>query len=84
MCCRNSECKAALAERIGAPHGFETIIPNPKLKLMDQVREVMRQRHYSIRTVQEHLGHEDVSTTMIYSHVLRVGGTGMKSPLDAL
>ena len=29
--------------------GFEAVIPNPKLKLLDQVREVMRLRHYSIR-----------------------------------
>src|SRR5436189_4327062 len=36
----------------GGPVGMELIIPNPKLKLLDQVREVMRLRHYSIRTEQ--------------------------------
>lgn len=48
------QARTARPERAGgqdAPGiGFEAVIPNPKLKLLDQVREVMRLKHYSIRS----------------------------------
>src|SRR5437870_8879416 len=113
----------------GGPVGMELIIPNPKLKLLEQVKEVMRLRHYSIRTEQCYCdwirryvrfhqmrsreemfpGAEKVEvflsdlavngkvaastqnqafnallSSMNYTHVLRTGGGGMKSPLDCL
>jgi site-specific recombinase XerD len=39
---------------------------------------------YDIRTIQELIGHNDVSSTEIYLHVLNRGGRGVRSPLDGL
>ena len=85
----------------------------PSPKLLDQLRERVRLKHFSIRAeqtyvqwvkryiifhgtchpallegrydirkVQELLGHKDVATTMVYTHVLNKGGHGVLSPLD--
>jgi hypothetical protein len=50
--------------------------------LLEVVRQRIRLKHYSPRTEKSYV--KDVSTTMIYTHVIQNGGMGMRSPLDIL
>ncbi len=64
--------QSGVAKRVG-PHTFRHLFATHLLE-----------DGYDIRTVQELLGHKDVSTTMIYTHVLSRGALGVRSPADRL
>jgi site-specific recombinase XerC len=77
-----AQCSTARREgrRPCRGHSQARHVPHPPTLLRDHLLEDNR----DIRTVQEFLGHHDVSTTMIYTHVLNMGPAGVRSPADRM
>ena len=63
---------------------FELIERIERIERFERIAAYLLEDGYDIRTVQELLGHTDVATTMIYTHVLNRGGRGVRSPVDGL
>ena len=71
-----------IMEKWGKKQGLETHL-NPH-KLRHSFATHLLESGYDIRTIQELLGHSDVKTTMVYTHVLNRGGLGVQSPIDRM
>jgi len=78
------EVKAELDRLSGDKWLMASLMYGTGMRLMECLRLRVLESGYDIRTVQELLGHNDVKTTMIYTHVLNRGPAGVRSPMDGL
>ncbi|MCC5793800.1 MAG: phage integrase N-terminal SAM-like domain-containing protein [Chromatiales bacterium] len=79
------EVQRLLGELRGTPWLVASLLYGSGLRLTEALRLRVKDllaSGYDIRTVQELLGHSDIKTTMIYTHVLQKGARGVRSPLD--
>ena len=67
-----------------ANHDRTPLSPAPTVHTFPSSQRAQNKPKLLIRTVQELLDHSDVKTTMIYTHVLNRGPSGVQSPMDAL
>lgn len=90
-----AEVRLLLENLVGTHALMAHLLYGTGMRLMECVRlrikdvdfdcgEVLKRSSYDIRTVQELLGHSDISSTMFYTHVLNRGGRGIVSPADTL
>lgn len=80
-----SSARALDAQHATTAREFQPVSPEDYAGRIGDTRfaRLVLESEYGIRTVQELLGHSDVATTQIYTHVLNRGGLAVRSPLDA-